>query len=210
VSLGGIMGSELLALTDVFEVAILGMPGGRLTQLITDPMGGFSLIRRGLIPAGWSPGREARAFPVIQTLLDRGDAASYARHVLEDRFVGEPPSLLASVVVNDAIVTNASTFALARSMQLPLLPPQIDDAPGLEVLDAAPVSGNLASGQTGAIQQFDRHEDGEGGATAANHNAFSFSQVAYEAWFHFLFTHWDDGLAEAIDPYTVVDVPPLE
>ena len=201
VSLGGIMGSELLALTDAFEVAVLGMPGGRLTQLIIDPMGGFSLIRNGLIPPRWSPGREDRAFPVIQTLLDRGDPAGYARHVLRDRFVGEPPSVIASVVVDDGIVTNASTFALARAMELPLMPPMIDDAPGIELLPSAPVAGNLEGGGTAAMQQFDRIEDPEDGTTTATHANFSFSAVAYEAWFHFLFTHWEDGTAEAIDPY---------
>ncbi len=210
VSLGGIMGSELLALTDAFPIAVFGMPGGRYTQLIIDPMGGFSLIRRGLIPPHWSAAREARTFPMIQTLLEQGDAASYAGHVLEDRFVGEAPNLLAHIVVDDGIVTNEANLAFARAMGLGLVPPQIDDAEGLTLLPAPPLSGNLDGGLTAALQQFDRIEDGSGGVTAATHANFSFSDVAYEAWFHFLRTHWEDGAAEVIDPYSTLDLPPLD
>ncbi|HJK89243.1 MAG TPA: hypothetical protein RMH26_00810, partial [Polyangiaceae bacterium LLY-WYZ-15_(1-7)] len=114
VSLGGIMGGELLALTDAFSISILGMPGGRISQLITDPMGGFALVRRALIPREWRQGQEDRAFPIIQTILDRGDAASWAQHILARRVNDtEAPHVLIHVAKDDGIVTNGANYAFA-------------------------------------------------------------------------------------------------
>ena len=187
------------------------MPGGRISQLITDPMGGFALVRRALIPREWRQGQEDRAFPIIQTILDRGDAASWAQHILARRVNDtEAPHVLIHVAKDDGIVTNGANYAFARSIGVGLLPPQVDDAPGLTLLDAAPLAMNAAGGtRSAALQQFDTVEDPEGGdePVQANHINLTLSEVAQHAWFHFLETYWETGTPEIVDPYEELGLP---
>ncbi|MFW5921469.1 MAG: hypothetical protein ACOCUS_06480, partial [Polyangiales bacterium] len=117
VSLGGIMGPELLALTDAYGAGVLVVPGGRVSSIVSESET-FGPLVLGLRPARASEGDVLRFFPILQTILDRGDAASYGPHLLADRLAGtgDVPSILVGTVLDDDTVPNVSNYALARAI----------------------------------------------------------------------------------------------
>lgn len=208
VSLGGIMGAEPLALTDAFGAAVLVVPGGRVSGIISDSST-FSPLLAVARPAGVSAGDVTRAFPLLQTILDRGDSASYGPHVLSDRLVPggsqRVPSTLLGVVLDDDTVPNVCNYTIARAVGVSILPPVLRPAPGLVALAPPPLSGNVAGGRaTAGLLQFDLVYDSAGAASRATHSNVGASDVGAEAWLHFLSTHWDRGLAELADPYAAL------
>jgi dienelactone hydrolase len=208
VSLGGIMGVEPLALTDAFGAAVLVVPGGRVSAIISESST-FAPILRLVRPAGTSVGDVERAFPLLQTILDPGDAASYGPHVFVDRLVPggsrTTPSALVGVVLDDDTVPNVSNETLARAMGLSVVPPLLRPVPGMTVLPEVPVAGNFAMGRaTGGMLQFDVVAGPTGQSVRATHANVAASDVGVAAWMHFLRTHWTRGLAEINDPYAVV------
>ena len=207
VSLGGIMGAEPLSLTDAFGAAVLVVPGGRVSAIISDSST-FAPIILAFRPPGTTRGDVVRAFPLLQTLLDRGDAASYGPHVLADRLTPGgarvTPSVLLGVVLDDDTVPNVSNYTLARAMGVSIVPPLLRAAPGLVTTTAPPLSGNAAMGRaTAGLLQFDVVLN-NGMPTRATHSNVGASAVGAEAWLHFLSTHWGRGLAEIDDPYRAV------
>jgi dienelactone hydrolase len=208
VSLGGIMGPELAALTDRFGAVLLVVPGGRVSSIVSESEQFGPLIP--LLGAGRPAGDVFRFFPVLQTILDRGDAASYGPHVLADRLTGSsvPPSVLVGVVLDDDTVPNVSNYTLVRALGTPVVPPVRRPFEGMVVADSAPFSGNLAGGAaTAGALQLDWVGDGEGGARIATHSNVGASDVGAEAWLQFLVSHWDDGLAVIVDPYETLGFP---
>lgn len=208
VSLGGIMGVEPLTLTDAFGAAVLVVPGGRVAAIISESMT-FAPIIRLVRPPGTTVGDVERAFPLLQTILDRGDAASYGPHVFADRLVPggsrATPSALVGVVLDDDTVPNVCNEALARAMGLSVVPPMLRPVPGMTALPMAPVSGNFATGRaTGGMLQFDVVAGAMGQSVRATHSNVGASDVGAAAWLHFLRAHWDRGLAEINDPYAAV------
>ncbi len=201
VSLGGIMGVEPLALTDAFGAAVLVVPGGRVSAIIADSSRFAPLITLAT-PRGVSDGQVRRFFPVLQTLLERGDAATYAPHVFGDRFdEAEPPSVLAGVVLDDDTVPNVANYALMRAMGLPLVAELVRPEPGFDEALAAPLSGNrLGGARTAGFLQFDLIRQG-GVIEAATHDNVGRSEVGVDAWLAFLEGHYADGLAVIVDPY---------
>jgi hypothetical protein len=208
VSLGGIMGSELAALTDAYGAVLLVVPGGRVSSIVSESEMFGPIIP--LLSGGASPGDIDRFFPVLQTILDRGDAASYGPHLLQDRLTGAavPPSVLVGVVLDDDTVPNVSNYTLARAIGTPVVPPVQRAYPGMELADPAPMSGNVAGGAaTAGLLQFDLIGDGEGGTREATHSNVGASDVGAEAWLQFLVSHWDEGLAVVVDPYATLPLP---
>jgi hypothetical protein len=208
VSLGGIMGAELSALTDTYGAVLLVVPGGRVSSIVSESETFGPLIP---VLAGGRPlGDIERFFPVLQTILDRGDAASYGPHVLDHRLTGAtvPPSVLVGVVLDDDTVPNVSNHTLARALGTPVVPPVRRPFPGMALADTAPLSGNIAGGAaTAGLLQFDLVGDGEGGTRTATHSNVGASDVGAEAWLQFLVSHWDDGLAMIVDPYETLPLP---
>ncbi|MBC7173395.1 MAG: hypothetical protein H5U40_13230, partial [Polyangiaceae bacterium] len=92
VSLGAIMGGELLALTDVYESAILVAPGGRVSAIVNDDESVFSPLKPLLLPSAISrdDAETEKLFTVLQTALDRGDSASFAARILDQRIPSAP------------------------------------------------------------------------------------------------------------------------
>ncbi|MBI5512118.1 MAG: hypothetical protein HY909_00025 [Deltaproteobacteria bacterium] len=209
VSLGGIMGPEPLALTDAFGAAVLVVPGGRVSAIISESAT-FGPLITAVRPPGTTPGDVARTFPLLQTLLERGDAASYAPHVLRDRLAPggarAAPSVLVGVVLDDDTVPNVSNYTLARALGVGVVPPLLRPAPGLATTAAPPLAGNFAEGRaTGGLLQFDVIGGASPGeAQRATHSNVGASDVGAEAWLHFLRAHWDRGLAEIADPYAAL------
>jgi len=203
-SLGGIMGSELIALTDTYGAAVLAVPGGRVSSMISDSET-FGPLVVTLRPRGVTEGDVARFFPILQTVLDRGDSASYGPHILRDRLVGDgttpPPSVVLGVALDDDTVPNISNYALARAIDVPIVPEVLRPEPGLAEAPSAPVSGNVADGAaTAGLLQFDVVEE-DGVVEDATHSNVPGSPVAARAWLEFLESHWDEGLAVIVDPY---------
>lgn len=205
VSLGAIMGSEFLALTDAYSGGVLIMPGGRLSVLMTDPAGGFQALLDIVVPAELTDGEQRRLFAILQTVLDAGDPATYARQILNHRasFAPEVPDMLVGVALQDGTVVNSATWALARSMDLPLVEPVLLEVPGLDITETAPVNANMPGGVTAGMLQFDVIRDGAG-TTPVMHRTLPFSDVGLAAWMSFMDTLFADASATIIDPYMAV------
>jgi hypothetical protein len=147
----------------------------------------------------------ARFFPIFQTVIDRGDAASYAPRVLEDRLpgTGTPPSVLLGIVLDDDTVPNLANYALARGFgeQMTIIPPILRPEPGLPMGPMPPVMGNAAGGTvTAGVVQFDVIREGTV-IEQATHSNVGDSEVGAEAWFEFIDRHWSSGMAVIVDPY---------
>ncbi len=214
VSLGAIMGAELLALTDAYESAVLAMPGGRVSAIVEDEESVFAPLKPILLPStiAYDPAESAKLFAVLQTVLDRGDAASFAARVLDDRFDFAPaiPDVLALVALDDDVVPNAENYAFARAMGLGVVPPLLREAPGLALLTDPPLAGNVAGGEaTAGLLQFDQVELDGGEVTLATHTNLGTSVTARAAIFPFFRGAWETGVAEIVDPYEATGLPHL-
>ncbi|MGK0359227.1 MAG: hypothetical protein ACI9U2_001528, partial [Bradymonadia bacterium] len=108
ISLGGIMASEFLALADGITAANLNVSGARLTQVIRDASS-FAPLVQVLSPRNQTDGGVSRVFAAVQTVLEAGEPNNWARHVTADRFVGEPPHVLLTMAIDDAVVPNSAT-----------------------------------------------------------------------------------------------------
>ena len=205
-SLGGIMGPELLALTDAYGAAVLAVPGGRVSSMISDSAT-FGPLVVTLRPSRVSEGDVARFFPILQTVLDRGDSASYGPHVLADRLVGDgtaaPPSVVLGVALDDDTVPNISNYVLARAIDVPIVPQVLRPVAGLAEAPSAPVMGNVAGGAaTAGLLQFDVIDEA-GTVETATHSNTPGSDVGARAWLEFLEAHYETGLAVIVDPYAL-------
>lgn len=207
VSLGGLMGPEVLAATDAYSAGVLVVPGGRVSTIMYESSLFGSLVDL-LTPRTATPGDVRRFFPVLQTILDAGDPASYGAHGLRDRFATAPrvPSILLGVVLDDEVVPNVANYALGRAYGVPIVEPLLREEPGFTVV-TGPIEGNFDEGRaTGGLLQFDWVLD-DGEVVRATHNNIGDSDVGADAWFDFLSTHLNDGLARVRDPYTAADFP---
>jgi hypothetical protein len=215
VSLGGIMGPELLALSPDLRLGVLSVPGGRVSSIIADPNGQFAAIVYALKPDGTTDGDVDRYFPALQTLIDAGDAASYAPFVLRDRLPGSGvavPSLLLGMVIGDDTVPNSANRALARAFDVPLIAPVLQPVGLIPPAPATPFSGNVAGGQaTAGLFQFDRiTRIGNTVPEKAEHGNMPRSQEALTQDLHFVQSWLKTGTAEILDPYATLKTPPLQ
>lgn len=208
VSLGGIMGSEPLALSGAFDAAVLVVPGGRVSSIIGESEL-FGSLTRLLRPRGTTDGDVDRFFPVLQTLLDPGDATVWGRHVQVERLVGEQsPDVLAGIALDDEVVPNVASWTLMRAMELPLVGAELRPVVGIANV-AAPVSANGIDGRTAGFLQFDVIRDGET-IEAATHDNVGDSEQGLHAWLTFLEAHFEDGRGVIEDPYVATGLPHAE
>ncbi|MFO0681392.1 MAG: hypothetical protein U0234_05040 [Sandaracinus sp.] len=212
VSLGGIMGPELLALSGDLSAGVLVVPGGRVSAIISDSST-FSPLVLGVRPRGTTEGDVRRFFPILQTILDPGDAASYGGHILADRLpdAGGPQSTLLGVVLDDDTVPNVSNYTLARAFaDLPIVEQELRPVPGLTSV-AGPLVGNFSDGAgghvTGGLLQFDVIGVPGGGTEMATHSNVGDSDVGASAWLDFLDTHFAGTGARIRDPYAALGLP---
>jgi hypothetical protein len=206
VSLGGIMGPELIALSPGIEAAILVVPGGRVSSIVQDAEQ-FSIVIDIMRPQDATDGDVDRFFPVLQTMLDRGDAAAWATQLLvpiEDRSAGLPaaaPHILMAMVLDDDTVPNSSNRALARALGIPVVPPLRQEIGLIGMTAEAPVLANWIDGRTVGLLQLDRVADGQGGIEPATHSNVGDSDVGVEAWFRFIDEHLTEGVPVIVNPY---------
>lgn len=208
VSLGGIMGPQQIALDGNIGAGVLVVPGGRVSTIISDSdmFGALVTLVR---PDGTTEGDVRRFFPILQTIIERGDPASWAGSILGERLPGVAgmPDILVGMVLDDAIVPNIANYAIGRALGVPMVEEVLRPQPGFDIV-AGPVSGNFTRGEltaTGGLLQFDWVGDDMGGLEVADHGNVGDSDVGAEAWLHFLTTHFD-GAAEIEDPYEALGV----
>ncbi|MCB9727332.1 MAG: hypothetical protein H6744_00800 [Deltaproteobacteria bacterium] len=211
VSLGGIMGPQLLATDDGIGAAVLSVAGGRLVQMITDSQqfGIFLTIVESLVD---SPDDVARLLPAVQTLMDPGDPATFAPHVLRERLLdasATPPELLFTMAVGDEIVPNSMNNALARALSLPVVG-QVWLDPELIPHAASPLAGNVAGRTTAGLFQYDRVTLSAGQQPQpASHNTVPFCIEANFQAYTFMKGWLDGEIPSIIDPYVSFGTPPL-
>ncbi len=112
------------------------------------------------------------------------------------------------MVLNDDIVPPVSNRAIARAMDIPHVPPVLEEVGVIDVADAPPIAGNLGGGVTAGLLQFDVIElEGSPGQTeTATHDNIGDSLVGSTAWMHFLDSLLTEGTAEIVDPYAKAGV----
>ncbi|MCB9593475.1 MAG: hypothetical protein H6719_12145 [Sandaracinaceae bacterium] len=146
VSLGGIVGSTLVATEPEIGAAVLNVTGGDLTALVERSPAFGPLFLPILMPkVGLDPSElDSQVYPAVfhpevalyQTLLDRGDSMAFA-----PLLASAPRHLLFQMAVNDETLPNSATEALARAAGATIL----DADPGFTDLarETAPVSENI-------------------------------------------------------------------
>lgn len=214
VSLGGIMGPEPLALLPALRTGILVVPGARVGTIIRDSQTFQPLITL-MKPPGTTDGDVARFFPILQTLIDRGDPGVWAPHLLDtpaERPAGFPPAwphILMGMVIDDDTVPNSSNRALARALGVPVVPPVRQPVELVGMTGAAPVRGNWPDGRTAGLLQFDRVLADDGHTIQpATHSNIGASSVGADAWLKFLDGELKTGTPVIVDPYVDLGLPP--
>lgn len=202
ISLGGLLGPGLLAMSNQVELAILSVGGGKLTRFVSDSAEVEALL--GLLETLLGgPDEFAALMVVTQSLVDNGDPMLWAAHVSRDRLRGGTgPHLLLPVAMSDRTVPPSTGKALARAFVAPQVTPIVEPVAPLAPADA-PLAANL-DGKTVGYFQFDRVGDPP---EPAGHSLPSKEEAMLQAR-HFLET-WLAGTPEIIDPYPVVGTPPL-
>ena len=189
-SFGAVQGATIFALAPEITHATWNVGGAGLMTLLRDS-NTFSLIVNGLRPEGVADGAVARFMAMSQAIVDPGDPLVYAPYAVREEPAGVPGwvprEILLQEVVDDTIVPNSSTRALARAAGLELIDP-IDPVSGLPTR-TGPVTANLPEGVTGAMSQFDTIYGGE----LATHGELYFSPEGRAQYVDFFAT----GLAEA-------------
>ena len=200
ISLGAILGPELLALDGELEGAVLSVGGARLMSIVTDAgiLGDFEDLISALVG---SPENFDRLVTVAQHIVDPVDPGTWAAHVLRDRYDDAPaPHVLLQVGMYDDIVPPTAGHALARAFEAPHLAPVAVEVPLLEVVVDEPLSGNGASGETVALFQFDQVTQ-NGSVGPAYHVATPSSDEGRLQLQTFLETWATNGMPVIIDPY---------
>lgn len=212
ISLGGILGPNFIAMSDV-GAAVFSVAGARVISIVSEAEDFKTLFD---LLASVAGGRDVllRQAPIAQTLIDGADPVSWAPHMIADplaRRDAPAPHVLLQMVMNDTTVPNIATRSLARALELPQVPLVITPVDGLRQEPAAPVAGNLSADLTGGLFQFDRvtRRVGQNPVRATHGGVFSgielIDQVAVflDSWLG------GEGAPTIIDPYEVNGTPPL-
>ncbi len=213
-SFGGIMSIEAAALQGRFEMLALQLAGGRVATMFKDARR-FGLFVQMMTPVGGTVSDVKRLFPVLQTVVERGDPANYAPHILGERLPGAGdlhPHMLLQLVVDDDTIPEVANRALTRALGLPHVPPRPLPYDGVPVADPTPLSLNvLDSSRTAGFFQYDRiTRDAGDPIEAASHDYMPGSEEAELQYDHFL-DLWLDPTTEPeiINPYEVLGTPEL-
>ena len=197
-SFGSVMGATIAALAPEIRAATWNVGGDGLTNLLRDS-NTFALLVNALRPVGAPKGDVTRFFAIAQGIIDRGDPINYARNVAIEGLPGitgfRGCDVLLQEVVADAIVPNSTSEALARAAGLAHVGRRLTEIPGLAPL-AAPASGNLPSGRTGGIFQFDV-ADGK----PIDHGSLIFSTEARDQYVEFFRSSLAGPKAVIKDPF---------
>jgi hypothetical protein len=208
VSLGGMLGASLAALSADLDAVVLTVAGGDLLSFVAD--NSVVVPLRPLI-ANLVGGEDEldRVLLMSQAGVDGADPAAFGPFVLGARLdgTGAAPDLLMTVSVFDETVPPSTGRALARGLAAPQVPPVVEPVATLEIAEEPPLRANVAGEVTAGFFQYDRVTAGEG-VEPSDHDNTPFGPEGTEQLLHFL-TTWRDGQSEIIDPYDVLGTPPL-
>lgn len=208
VSLGAILGSQLLSVSPEVDGAIYSVGGGRLMSIVTDTeaLADFDDLIAAIVG---SRERFDRLVPIAQHVVDPADSALWAAHLLDDRFDDEePPSLLVQVAIEDEVVPKTSGHALARALGVPHMEPVVEPVALLTPTADHPIAGNGPGGTTQAFFQYDRTTY-EGQLQPATHIDTPKGEEAQYQMRQFLQGWLNEGVPVAIDPYAELGTPAL-
>lgn len=204
VSLGGIMGAELVAFAPEFLTAVFIVPGARVGNIVAE--GDMFSIVVDTFAGMATEGEVARFFPLLQGVIDRGDAGAYVRHVAAERLPGfdeTTPQVLAQIVLNDDTVPNSANGFFARGLAAPLVGEELWPVGVIEHQPELPTSGNKDDEHTWGLFQFDILDEA---GTPATHSDVGRSEVAQTQIVEFLQSFADDGASTIVDPYVVLGI----
>ncbi len=207
VSLGGLMGPQLVAFAPEFDTAIFIVPGARVTNIVAEG-DQFSVVVD-LFSGMATDGEIARFFPVLQGVVDRGDAGTFARAVV-DRLPGfddASPQVLIQMVEGDDTVPNSANTYFARSVGVPHVGEEIFPIGTVAREPELPVTGNLDATHTGGSFQYDVIVGDDGTTTEpATHGNVARSTLSQLQITTFLDSFVQSGVAQIIDPYAELGV----
>lgn len=206
-SLGGMVGTECVALSDLFAGAALPVAGGRFEDIVTFGEQ-FAPLLDGYVPDGASRDDLVRLFPLFQAIADAGDPMTWGRALVRDPVrTGPAPQLLLQYAWLDDTVNNVANANHAQSIGVPLVGREVWPMPVLERL-AGPVQGNLPGGGTGAVQLIDDATNtGNPGVdpTPTSHGSMPFSYEVQRELVPFLVDVLRGRPATLDDPYRPVE-----
>jgi dienelactone hydrolase len=160
-SFGTIVGTNLAAIEPSISLYVLDVPGGGLVDhifpnspYIADLALSFAEILYG------TTGKLDRFHPLVgalQAIFDAGDSLTFARHVLKDRLTIENVvvgrrHVVCLEVIDDEVMPNLASDALARGFGLQILKPNLTPPDGMLQIES-PASGNVNS-QTAVLVQY--------------------------------------------------------
>lgn len=145
-----------------------------------------------------------------QALLDAADPNTFATRILKNRPIGveRTPNLLLLLSIFDQVVPPANGHSVARALNLPQVPPLFDPIELLSPSSQTPIQGNLNSETTVGVFQYDRVTSGEG-VVPSNHDNTPYSPEATLQVIEFFESWRAQGVSRIIDPYEVLNTPPL-
>jgi len=202
VSLGGIMGAELVALAPQIDAYATIVSGARLIDVIATvelDLGVGPVSVAAALFSSTSAAERARFFPLMQSVLDRGDPGSYAGYVLTDRlsgFASARPHVLMQMAKNDQVVPNITNTFYARELGLPIVGTVIVPIYGAANIAAYPISLNVSGTHTAGLQQFDQLDSGAN----ATHGTLPDDPIALPQTREFLQSTFDTGSASILAP----------
>ncbi len=197
-SFGSVMAATFNALAPEISASVWNVGGAGLTGLFHDS-GLFSLLTKSLEPADTPKSEVARFFSLTQAIMDPGDPANYAPFVALSALPGvvnwKAKDVLLQEVRHDNIVPNTSSERLARAAGLAQISPVLDPIGGLASGQPG-VSGNLPSGATGGIFQFEI-ADGK----AVDHGSLIFTSEGIKQYVEFFRGSLAGKHATIVNPY---------
>jgi hypothetical protein len=197
-SFGSVQGPTLFALAPEITLATWNVGGDGLMEILRDS-NTFGLLVNALRPRGTPTGAMARFFAATQAIVDPGEPLNYAQFANQAPFEGAPGwtprDVLLQEVVDDTIVPNSTTEALARATGLALINP-LKPISGLPTAKA-PLTGNAAGGATGAVAEFNFIEGGQ----VATHGELIFSPEAQNQYVNFFLSGLAHKHATVNPPY---------
>ncbi len=155
-SFGAIIGGVLAGVEPAIDLYILDVGGGGIIDVIVPASPLLSAL---LVPLGRSVygiegdfDRFHPAVALVEALIDPADPLTYAPHYFRDRLGTGPRHVVVLEVMDDELMSNVGTDALARAGGFGLLEPYARPIEGVPAI-ASPASGN-ADGQTGIVVQY--------------------------------------------------------
>ncbi len=191
-SLGGMTGTNLMALDSNIETAVLNVPGGNISMLLTQSPTFAPVINAKLAEAGVVAGTPEynKFWLMAQTVIDAADPVNYAPYILSGEISGKAKNVLMQEAIGDTVVPNVSGEALARAMgsSFPQVEPVITSIYGM---------GTAQPGVASGLFQFNTSNHG----FLLNNEDPQFTYAGQMQTAYYIGTYLQTGTPMIIDPF---------